>query len=315
MDKINPLLYITDTDPVPEVVLDASGWFETEYTEISSSPSDTSVDTEYLPWMLAQGWEIYDRDRGVTDHGTYITIIDTVKLRRRKLQSERALQDLITEFTDAYNEGREVNDRRYDEIVAIYNVMLDKTETELSAISTASGDYDDIIRQILGELEDDLDAHNTDVDALLDGYGDGLRAQINERFDNELTKARQSLIDRGMNNTTLWTTTSAGIERERSMALTDAEDKIIERLLASKDRLYVFLAEMRRGIMDGHLRLLNEAKDNAFKPVEFRNLVLQAMLNFMERREDEYPSLGDLSAITAQLGFSEGAATVAPSAS
>jgi hypothetical protein len=50
------------------------------------------------------------------------------------------------------------------------------------------------------------------------------------------------------------------------------------------------------------------------KPLEFRNSMFAAMLNFMERRTDDYPGIDGLANIAAQLGYSEGAAVVAPSA-
>jgi hypothetical protein len=410
MDKINPLLYITDVDPVPEAILNASGWFETEYMEMTY---DSFLDggTNYLEWYMAQGWTVYDKLTWYDAHGgTFVSgggyAVTKYSMKRRKLQAERVLQSMITEFTDAYNEGRQVNDSRYDELVTLYSVMLDKTENDLANLATTVDGYTDIIDAIIKGLPADFDAHKvdvdailatwstaidtaitssdgiiteyvavlapliaalptnytahkTDVDGLLDDWGASMRADINTRFNNELTKAMQALTDRGMYNSTVWTSTSAGIETERSKALVDLEDKIAEKQVALKDRLYeqqvssmkfifdaqaqqvgirqngVFKAidlrnlfygrqldtkdrlialkmSMNTHILEANHRLLATLQDGTYKPLDFRNAILSAMFNFMERRTDDYPGLDGLAGIAAQLGFSEGAAVVAP---
>jgi hypothetical protein len=317
MDKINPLLYVTDTDPVPEAVLDASGWFETEYATwmYSTGPAligTSNSTTDLTPWFMAQGWTVYDRVS--VRLGTASAWEVTIYFKRRKLQSERVLNDMIREFTDAYNEGRSINDQRYDEIVTIYNVMLDKSENEMRSLIATSNDYDSLIQVVVNKLEGDWTTHNTSVTALLDGFGDSRIDEINVQFDNKLTEARSGLVGRGMFNTTTWDSISAGIERERQKALSDLSDKITDKKISVYDRLYQAKDSMRKSIMATHERLLASKRENAITPLDFRNKILSAMLAFMERRTDEYPGLDGLAGIAAQLGFSEGAATVAPSA-
>ena len=99
MDKINALTFITDTDPVPEAVLDASSWFETEYMTIEWSSLNS---TSYIEWYMAQGWVKYDQTNWQENTGSaqsYTTVYySKAFLKRRKLQSEIVLQDMITEF-------------------------------------------------------------------------------------------------------------------------------------------------------------------------------------------------------------------------
>jgi hypothetical protein len=239
----------------------------------------------------------------------YFTLLS---FKRRKLQSERVLQDMITEFTDAYNEGREINDRRYDELVALYDVMLDKTETAATTMESVVSGYDTLIAAALAALPTDFATHSADVSGLLDDFGESHRDRINTQFDNELAKARQDLTSRGMYNSTIWTSSSAGIETQRAKALTDLEDKITERQLASKDRLHVLRIEMRRGMIEAYHRLLAAKQDATYKPLDLRNTILTTMLNFMQRRQDEYPGLEGLANIAAQLGYGEGSTSVTP---
>ncbi|MGI6099786.1 MAG: hypothetical protein ACOYD3_08530 [Kiritimatiellia bacterium] len=315
MDKINPMLYITDHDPVPEEVMDASGWFEMEYITVEFRWSYTINATwgpaeNSLAWYMAQGWVVYDKT--VEDVGRPGDVyLYKYYLRRRKMQSERVLNDMIREFTEAYNEGREVNDRRYDEIVALYNVMLDKTENEIIGLSNVTDKYDDLIDRIINGLPGSADDYEKKVESLLRGYGDSMRDEINIRFDNEKAKARQELVGRGLFNSTIWTTTSAGIERLRARALAELEDKLVERKLGAADDVQRIKMELNDRFELAAHRLMDAQKNRRFGASEFRNAVLTSMLNFMERRSDEYPGLGELASIAAQLGYAEGG-TVAP---
>lgn len=318
MDKINPMSYIVDTDPVPEAVLDASGWFETEYMTIESSDRQAA----YLEWYMAQGWIVYNETRrsevvvvenSLIPNQTTTIVYKTFYLKRRKLQSERVLNDLIRQFTNAYNEGRSINDQRYDEIVSIYNVMLDKTEDDISTTEGSGYDYTADIEALIALFETDFNTYVADVDGLLDDYGAPRLADINIRFDNELSKARQTLIDRGLNNTTVWASVSAGIERERERALSDAEDKIVDRKILNKTKIHEYRTDFRNRTLLAYERLMALKRDNKLTPLKYRNDVLSAMLNFMERRSDEYPGLEGLANIAAQLGYGEAATSVAPS--
>lgn len=382
MTKINPLAYVTDIDPVPEAVLDASGWFETEYMTISfrwsfNSNSAWGPDEDgKIAWFMAQGWVVYDKKE--VDIGGFGDVYEyTYSLKRRKLQSERVLQSMITDFTAAYNEGRSINDQRYDEIVLIFNSMLDKSgdfltsqESALAAFLTSSNllldplasdystyevavnatisDYQDTsdklkeisdsidavlsllttassetdasaaaingLSSLVNTIASSLDASAAEIDefftkinllatgldtaaanlvafdseipedraslasdvatdltafdlatanlddgfanfadsaeAALNNYGDSIRSQINQRFDNESAKAKQNLVSKGLYSTTTWTSVSSGIERERSLALSDLEDKIIQQQLAVTNGVYDRRAALKRAALD-----------------------------------------------------------------
>jgi hypothetical protein len=237
----------------------------------------------------------------------------TVSIKRRKLQSERVLQSMITEFTDAYNEGRSINDQRYDELVALYNILLDNTETTIATVTDAASAYEALITAVVDALPGDYTTHESAVTGLLDDWGDGRRDEINTQFNNELAKAEQALVDRGMHNSTVWTSVSAGIETQRAKALTDLEDKIADKQVAIKDRLYTFKSDMRAKMLAAYDRLMSNKKDDpVLRHLEMRNTVFANMLAFMERRQDDYPGLEGLANIAAQLGYGEGGSVMAP---
>lgn len=354
MDKINPLSYVVDTDPVAQAIQDVSGWYKTEYMEIRGGSSSA----QYIEWYMAQGWTLLPQSTSTTTSDPYwrwldgispaqgtayptfasigfsiyttkvysvlgsqtfrgqyqvsSTVTNVYNLSRRKMQSELVLQDMITDFTKAYNEGREINDQRYDEIVAIWNVAVDKTEDEINAMGV--DDYDDVIQGLLDQLPVDLSNFETNIDGIMDDYGDSRRTAINVRFDSDSAQAQQALIDKGLNTTTLWGSISAGVEREREQALTDFEDTYTERQVAIELALLNARRDMHIAIIEANNRWMSLRRENRFAPLELRNQTLRYMLDFMERRTDSYPGLENLAGMAAQLGFSEGASTVAPTA-
>lgn len=297
MDKINPAAYIVDTDPAIEAIADTSDWYEWQYLNLT--------DGAQVPWLLAQGWRIYR----TTSVGGVVTEWD---MKRRVLRPERALGDLTTSFTNAYNEGRGLNDQRYDEIVAIYTVMLDKTEDSLNSLESEDSTYDTLIEDLIADLEADNTAYENAVDGIFDDYGDARRAAVTLQFDNKLTTMRASMITRGLFNTTSWDSVEAGIERERSVAETELEDKILERQLSVEDRSYTLKTDMRGKILAARDRLRDRLQNLDIQRVGLRNQVLSAMLNFMERRTDGYPDLAAIGHLTASLGAGE-AASYSPS--
>lgn len=296
MEKINPLSYVTDTDPVPEEVLDASDWYEWEYTNVNIPEDNSESD---LSWLLSQGWSVY-MSTGYTLNGVRQY---SATLRRRKFRPDKALKALISDFTTAYNEGREINDQRYDEIVAIYNVMLDKSEDYLTTIESENNGYDDLLDALITNLESDYDDHAEDVGDDLDDYGDAQRTRIETQFDNELAAARQDLVNRGMYNSTVWASISAGIAQKESDALTELEDKIIRLQLDNKNHLYAAKVDMRKNVLAARDRKIQAAKEGKLSYLQQRNEILIAMLNFMERRNDDYPGLQNLGQLATQLGM------------
>jgi len=295
MDKINPSAYITDVDPVDEAVMDSSNWYEWQTMEME--------DSAQLPWLFSQGWTVsattttYDVDTG--RH----TVIKWF-LRRRVLKPELALQDLITSFTNAYNTGRTLNDQRYDEIVALFTVVLDKTEDTMISLEADETVYDGLVETIIAALGTDFDAHNTSVSGALDDFGDSERNRIDTLFDAKIASAKSSLIQRGMYNTTVWNSVEAGIERERAVADLAVEDLISEKQIRNEDRLYQLKTDMRAKVLAARDRLRTSLHELSTKRLGLRNQVITAMMNFMERREDGYPDISSIGNLTTSLGSS-----------
>jgi len=298
MQSINPAAYITDLDPADAAIVDASGWYESETAELKTPESRLQ-----LPWLLAQGWVV--EEEGVTDPGTGEEGEPFIKLKRRRLIPEKALKDLVESFTNAYNEGRTLNDRRYDEILAVYNVLHSSNQVELNALQADDITYNSLVTVLIAGLSTAYNTHYTAVDGAFDDYGDSQRERIATQFDNQLTASRASMIARGIYNTTAWDSVEAGIERERATALTDLEDKILERQVSLADRLFAVREEVTGKVIAAHDRLRAQFHDRDVQRIGVRNTIVQALLAFMERREDGYPDLTGVGNLAASMGASQ----------
>ncbi len=208
-----------------------------------------------------------------------------IELKRRHIQAEVVLGDMVAEYTKAYNEGRKLNDERYDEIVSLYAMMLSRTAAELNLIAID----EDVLKPLLDQIRKLLLESP-------DGWIAARRDEIMRKFDKLLEDARSRLITQGLYNGTIWVTTASGIERDREIAL--------NALVPEKLELYTKCT-------DAAVRLAALQKD-AMAPTEMRNNVFKWMLDFMERREDDYPGLDKLTGLAAELGYSSAGATGGP---
>jgi uncharacterized protein YjiS (DUF1127 family) len=125
----------------------------------------------------------------------YWCAYQTVVLTRRKMQSELVLNDMIASFTKAYNEGRSVNNARYDELVALYSLMLSRTEDEANALPLTTLTPDDFLELSAklettvseafseiksAELDDALNALKDALDAARTLYGDDYKKMVED---------------------------------------------------------------------------------------------------------------------------------------
>lgn len=294
MENIDVSITIPTVSPqVPDAI---STWYKTEYM--------STTDADQLPWLLAQGWFVY---RSVTYTEQFqevygISIKGTYYLQRRTINAETALQSLVTSYTQAYNEGRLMNEQRYSDLVVLYSAVLSNTQDVLATMEADDATYKTLAESIVSGIQPAHTAYAADVTGDLDDYGDSMRTQINARFDNELAKARQGLVSRGLYNTTVWDSTSSGIERERSLALSDLEDKIIQQQLGLKHKVYGELAAMQNRLLAARDRLRDTLHNSTDRRLAIRNAVVEALARFVEARTDTYPDLAEIGKLAAALG-------------
>jgi len=394
IEKINPLLYITDRDPIPEDVLDASAWFKTETCEldfgeyVGRPDENIAMHKSMLSYYLANGWYVdavlggghggawrsvatannttsgtasshsaassdgensassrsvsdglsataYHAEsegsssgssRGtsssdgnssnsgssqaqtVQDGGPYWYAYNRIRLKRRRMQTELVLKDMIAQFTRAYNEGRQINDERYDELVALYALMLSRTEDEANAFAGLNvDDFKPLAKLVTDEIKKAIEEYKNAVGDLPEDWMQSRIDEINRKFDALLAEAKSKMVSAGTYNSTVWPTTVSGIERDRQIALNDLKDEMVTTKVDVYGKIASMTADVGKNLLDCEIKILEMQNKMMLGPTEMRNQVFKWMLDFMERRDDDYPGLESIAQIAERLGYSDGA--------
>jgi ATP-dependent Clp protease ATP-binding subunit ClpA len=222
------------------------------------------------------------------------------------MQADAVLQSMVDSLVSAYNEGRDINVARYDEIVALYAMMLSSTETELNAIMETEPDMDVAFDDINTRIENALARYGNVADSLPSDWNQSRIADINLKFDNLISESRAKMVADGTYNGTVWPTTEAGIERQRAYALNNLKDEMVTLKLDAYGKIATITASVGEQLINAQVRIFEALRKKRLDPVDLRNTVFKWMLDFMERRTDEYPALAELPTIAERLGYDGG---------
>ena len=291
-----------DITPANKSVPRMKDWYLT--STVSGVPEDS------VPWMLAQGWEVVSTR---TDKTVFPWVV-TYKMRRTDLQNFNVLNELLTDFTDAYNEGRTANDKRYEDVVTLWTEMLDKSQTHLDEAKTSLTTQLNLHLTTLDDLENEYASFFTDVKTDLDDLTvtlDADRTRVNDQFDAQLAASDQNMLNRGYYSSAMISNIDAGIEEKRALALTEIterEQRMKADITLRKNQVYVDVLRMRAGLVDAQMALTNREQEFLAYQLDERNRILTGLFGFVERRTDAYPDMNALARLTASLAES-GAAT------
>lgn len=292
--------YITSTSAeggVSSVVLG------TETTSNSSGRNSGSATATGEASSESNGTSVTEQDGG-----PYWFAYQRIRLKRRKMQSEAVLQDMITSFTKAYNEGREINNERYDELVALYAMMLSRTEDEANAFGGLSADdFKPLADAVVGAVKDALENFKGSVGDLPADWMKSRIDEINRKFDALVGQAKAKMVSEGTYNSTVWPTTLSGIERDRQYALNALKDDMVTAKIDAYGKIASITGDIGGKLLDCEIRIIEAQQKMLLGPTEVRNTVFKWMLDFMERRDDDYPGLDQLVTIADRLGYGNGA--------
>ena len=280
--------YITDTDPTDQTAPTVSSWFTKEDRK--------GIPESNLAWLIAQGWTISKTNDPDKDGVT------TYNLSRTQIDAQKILTTLVADYTTAYNEGRTLNDTRYDEIVTIYAALQSYSETDWQDVEGDDTSYENLIESLISGLSIAYTNYENNVGDVLDDYGTSIATKINAQFDARLSEVRQDLVTRGMNNSTVWTSVATGIEREREIALTNSLDVIMRQQVDVQSQLHTASSVMRSKILSARDRMRSQIRASHDAHLASRNRIVDALLSFMERRTDDYPSLAEIGKLATALG-------------
>lgn len=289
------------------------------------SPSFNSLSTEVYTNVSVPGWYFEQNIGLVPDtvapflaaHGFIVNggtenYIDgefagyLLNMERNKFSRLDSMQILLDTQVSAFNEGRANNNTRYQDLLTNLQTLLSNNQADvtefLNTKVTNNVGYVTLLISELDTLVTDFDSHETTATAFLTGLGTTELARINERFDNLLASQSQLLANRGFYSSALATQVAAQVERERDEAIAELNDRLNREKFENQHRLYEQQFKMRleslrvrQSTGDFHSQLIRYQLDQR------SNLAL-ALFGLVERREDDYPGVGDLVATVASMG-------------
>ena len=215
-----------------------------------------------------------------TGGAPYWFAYQTITLTRRKMQSELVLNDMIKSFTKAYNEGRQTNNARYDELVALYALMLSRTEDEANRIPLDSLKPDDLIAlgdELASSFSDENGIKLEEIRPIYDAALENIRAaitalkdavtipanwlksredDINLKFDNEKSKINSTMIANGTFATSAWANIISGVERDRHYALNNLADIMVTLKVDTYGKIATLTADSEGKLLDAVAKLV-----------------------------------------------------------
>ena len=181
----------------------------------------------------------------------------------RPSQQSYALRNkYMGEYQTAYNEAKAANEARYQEILTGYKTRYSTAMETLGTSRTA----------VTGKLA----SNRAEVLGGLEGLGKEELAGIGRRYTKERASTAQQLISSGLHSTTVAPAVLGGVTRREGYATGEAQERL------RREKL-------------GYISQLGAQELQSLKELSSQELLMQTgltkeELDFMERREDEYPS-------------------------
>ena len=155
------------------------------------------------------------------------------------------------------------NEARYREILGGYQTRQGILAPEIEQMP---GHYASREQHIMGEMS---------------GLGRAARADLNRRYDQEAGNVEQSLIDRGLGNTTVLGSMTRGVRDQQARAMHSLNE------------------QLRRERLGYRTALSGDTLGSMERSIDARSNLYREPLDFMERREDLGPDTAYLNAAMA----------------
>ena len=234
-----------------------------------------------------------------------------IRLERRRMQAELVLQSMVDTFVANFNEGRKINVDRYEELVALYALMVSQTQDDAANIDLDSIDFEPLFDEVKAAIKEKLSEYQSVADQIPSDWLESRKADINLKFDNLVGEARAKMVSDGTYNGTVWPSVLAGIEHQRSHALDALKDESVTLKLSAYGDIAKTTAALYGQMIDAQVRVFEALKSKKTTPITLRNEVLKWMYDFMERRTDDHVKIEELATLVEQMGYDGG--IVAPS--
>ena len=229
-----------------------------------------------------------------------------IRLERRRMQAELVLQSMVDTFVDNFNEGRKINVARYEELVALYALMVSQTQDDAANIDLDSIDFEPLFDEVKAAIKEKLSEYQSVADQIPSDWLESRKADINLKFNNLIGEARAKMVSDGTYNGTVWPSVLAGIEHQRSHALDALKDESVTMKLTAYGDIAKTTAALYGQMIDAQVRVFEALKSKKTTPITLRNEVLKWMYDFMERRTDDHVKIEELATLVQQIGYDGG---------
>lgn len=229
-----------------------------------------------------------------------------IRLERRRMQAELVLQSMVDTFVANFNEGRQINVDRYEELVALYALMVSQTQDDAANIDLDSIDFEPLFDEVKEAITEKLSQYQGIADQIPSDWLESRKADINLKFNNLIGEARAKMVSDGTYNGTVWPSVEAGIEHQRSHALDALKDEAVTLKLSAYGDIAKTTAALYGQMIDAQVRVFEALKSKKTTPITLRNEVLKWMYDFMERRTDDHVKIEELATLVQQMGYDGG---------
>lgn len=245
-------------------------------------------------------------NEGATESDPYCCAWQKIRLERRRMQAELVLQSMVDTFVANFNEGRKINVDRYEELVALYALMVSQTQDDAANIDLDSIDFEPLFDEVKAAITEKLSQYQSVADQIPADWLESRKADINLKFNNLIGEAKAKMIGDGTYNGTVWPSVLAGIEHQRSHALDALKDDSVTLKLSAYGDIAKTTAALYGQMIDAQVRVFEALKAKKTTPITLRNEVLKWMYDFMERRTDDHVKIEELATLVQQLGYDGG---------
>jgi len=168
IEVVNPITLWNDLILTDVAAPDVATWFAEE--------DPVQIPDRTLGWHFAQGW-VPDGDP-VRDPDHPAAWLHPLK--RNSLQNQVVLTKLIEQYTTAHNDGRTANDTRFDNLVAMYNDTLLKTQSHLNRAAARHNEFEVLyltsLDSVVSVIDFYLNTTRSDASATFDEAAAALNA-------------------------------------------------------------------------------------------------------------------------------------------
>lgn len=255
------------------------------------------------PFLAAHGFLV----NGGTEHyiaGEFAGYL--LNMERNKFSRLDAMQILLNTMVDTFNEGRSLNSTRYNDLLTNLQSLLSNNQADVTSFLntevTNSSGYVTLMLSTKDQLATDYTSHAATATAFLTGLGVTELARINEEYDDKEASINQQVLDKGLYSSLIPTQVAVQIARERSERITDLNDKLNREKWENQHRLYEQQFRMRVQGMQTLLSTGQWKADLLKYQLDTRSNLALALFGIVERREDDYPGIGDMSALITAMG-------------